>query len=100
MPAMALSAAPERKYPMTLTDHFQTDFTAAKDNHERSTVVRYWRRAALETMYDRSLSSYAMPAPRKARFVRRYIPFWLAVADDELAGLMALIDRRYLIYID
>ena len=85
---------------MTLTDYITTDFAAAKDNHERSTIVRYWRRAALETLYDRSITSIAIQAPRKPHYISRYLPYWLAVDDGELQELHETIMSGYLSHLD
>lgn len=55
--------------------------------NERSAARRYWLRAVVETLHERSLSAVPMPArrPRDGQVVvERFEPFWHAVPDDQL----------------
>lgn len=76
---------------MRLIDHFQTDLAACGSDHARESCVRYWRRAVEETLFDRSLTSHQYPHLRSKsqKHTKRWLPYWLAVSDEELHELFS-----------
>ena len=68
-----------------LIDHYTADLSDARNADQRIHVARYWRRAVEETLHERSLTAHRYPHRRDpTRYVCRYFPYWLTVADDEL----------------
>lgn len=76
---------------MKLLDYFLADMADARDYDDRDTRVRYWRRACMESLHERSLNSAPYPHSRKTKRVTRYIPTWMAISDVDIRDVLEMI---------
>lgn len=82
---------------MTLADYFEADFAAAKSGHQQEQILRAWKRACEESLFERSLTNQRYPHNRSSnnRYkIERWLPHWIAVDDDAILDALELVNQR------
>lgn len=78
---------------MTILELYKEALLEGTTN-ERSAARRYWLRAVVETLHERSLTAVPKPSrrPREGMIsVERFEPFWHKVPDDELYDFLKYV---------
>lgn len=67
---------------------YREEIASITNTHERQAARRYWLRAVIETLQERSLTSMPLPSRKaKADTVERFIPYWHGLPDSDLYAL-------------